>query len=40
MCMWIMNPFVEHKETALSHEETLEFIELLSDKGLEITLIP
>ena len=21
--MWIVNPFVEHKETALSHEETL-----------------
>jgi hypothetical protein len=28
--MWIANPFVEHKETALSHEETLELIELSS----------
>ena len=37
MCMWIVNPFVEHKETALSHEDTLELIELSSDKGLEIT---
>ena len=35
--MWIVNPFVEHKETALSHEETLELIELSSDKRLEIT---
>ena len=35
--MWIVNPFVEHKETALSHEETFELIELSSDKGLEIT---
>ena len=26
--MWIVNPFVEHKETALSHEETLQLIEL------------
>ena len=33
--MWIVNPFVEHKETALSHEETLQLIELSSDKGLE-----
>ena len=32
--MWIVNPFVEHKETALSHEETLQLIELSSDKGL------
>ena len=38
--MWIVNPFVEHKETALFHEETLELIELSSGKGLEITLIP
>jgi len=36
--MWIVNPFVEHKETALSHEETLQRIELSSDKGLESTL--
>ena len=35
--VWIVNPFVEHKETALSHEETLQFIELSSDKGLEST---
>jgi hypothetical protein len=26
--MWIVNSFVEHKETALSHEETLQLIEL------------
>jgi len=36
-CMWIVNPFVEHKETALSHEETLQLIELSSDKGLKST---
>jgi len=30
-------PFVEHKETALSHEETLQLIEISSDKGLEST---
>jgi len=35
--MWIVNPFVEHKETALSHEETLLLIELSSDKELEST---
>ena len=35
--MWIVNPFVEHKETALSHEETLQLIELSSDKGLKST---
>jgi len=35
--MWIVNPFVEHKETAISHEETLQLIELSSDKGLEGT---
>ena len=35
--MWIVNPFVEHKETALSHEETLQLNELSSDKGLEST---
>ena len=34
---WILNPFVEHKETALSHEETLQLIELSSDKGLGST---
>jgi len=35
--MWNVSPFVEHKETALSHEETLQLIELSSDKGLEST---
>ena len=35
--MWIVNPFVEHKERALSHEEALQLIELSSDKGLEST---
>jgi len=35
--MCIVNPFVEHKETALFLEETLQFIELSSDKGLEST---
>jgi len=35
--MWIVNPFVEHKETALSHDDTLQLIELSSDKGLEST---
>ena len=35
--MWIVSRFVEHKETALSHEETLQLIELSSDKGLEST---
>jgi len=35
--MWTVNSFVEHKETALSHEETLQLIELSSDKGLEST---
>jgi len=35
--MWIVKPFVEHKETPLSHEETLQLIELPSDKGQEIT---
>ena len=35
--MWIVNPFVGHKETALSHEETLQLIELSSDKDLEST---
>jgi hypothetical protein len=29
--MWSVNPFVEHKETALSLEETLQLIELSSD---------
>ena len=37
--MWIVNPFVEHKQTALSHKETLQLIELSSDKGLESTFI-
>jgi len=35
--MWTVNPFIEHKETALSHEETLQLTELSSDKGLEST---
>ena len=35
--MWIVDPFVEHKETAFSHEETLQLIELSSDKELEST---
>jgi len=35
--MWIVNPFVEHKDTALSHEESFQLIELSSDKGLEST---
>ena len=35
--MWIVNPFVEHKETALSHKETLQLTELTSDKGMEST---
>jgi len=30
--IWIMKPSVEHKETDLSHEETLKLIELSSDK--------
>jgi len=32
-----VNPFVEHKDRALSHEETLQLPELSSDKGLEST---
>ena len=35
--MWTVNPFVEHNETALSHEETLQIIELSSKKRLEST---
>jgi len=35
--MWIVNPFVEHKETARSHKESFQLIELSSDKGLEST---
>jgi len=35
--MWIVNALFEHKETALSHEETLQLIELSLDKGLEST---
>ena len=35
--MWIVNPFVEHKQTALCHEEALQLNELSSDKGLEST---
>ena len=34
---WIVNPSVEHKETALSHEESLQFIESSLDKGMEST---
>jgi len=32
--VWIVNLFVEHKEATLSHEETLQLIELSSVKGL------
>jgi len=32
-----VNPFVEHKQTALSHGEILQLIELSLDKGLEST---
>jgi len=35
--MWIVNPFVQHKETAISHDETLQLIELKPDKGMEST---
>ena len=35
--LWTVNPFVEHKLTALSHEVAFQFIELSSDKGLEST---
>jgi len=35
--VWIVNPFVKYKETALSHKETIQLIELSSDKGLEST---
>jgi len=35
--MWTVNPFVEHKGTALSHEETVQLIELSSDRRLEST---
>ena len=35
--MQIVSPFVEHTETALSLEETLQLIQLSSDKGLEST---
>jgi len=35
--MWIVKPFVEHKGTAISHEETLQLIELSLDKGLDST---
>ena len=34
---YTVNPLVEHKQTALSHEETLQLMELSSDKGLEST---
>jgi len=33
--MWIVNPFVEQKRTAFSHEESLQIIELSSDKRLK-----
>jgi len=35
--MWTVNPFVEHKGTALPREEPLQLIELSSDKELEST---
>jgi len=35
--MWFVDPFVEYKETAISHKETLQLIELSSDKELENT---
>ena len=35
--MWLVNPFVENKETALSHKETLQLIELSSNKWLKST---
>jgi len=35
--MRIVNSFAEHKEAALSHEETLQLIELSSDEGQEST---
>jgi hypothetical protein len=35
--MWIVNRFVEHEGTVLSHEETLQLLELSSEKGLEST---
>jgi len=35
--MWTVNPFVEHKQTALSHEEAFQLIELSSNKGLGST---
>ena len=35
--MWTVNPSVEHKQTALSHEETFQLIELSSAKGLQST---
>jgi len=35
--MWIVNPFVEHKQTAPSHKEIHQLIELSSDKTLEST---
>ena len=37
--MWVVIPFVEHKQTALSYQETIPLIELSSDKGLESTFI-
>ena len=30
--MWIVNPFVEHKATTLSHKETLHLIEFSFNK--------
>jgi len=35
--MRVVNPFIEHKETTLFHEETFQLIELSSDKVLEST---
>ena len=35
--MWIVNRFIEHKETALSHEETLQLTDLSLDAVLGST---
>jgi len=37
--MWIVKPFVEHKETDLSHDEILQLIKLSLDKSLLILLV-
>ena len=33
--MWIVNPYVEHRQTAIPHEEILQLIELSSDKRVD-----